>query len=122
MAVGVRVVTTSGRPSGGARRAFETCSAAADLLPIGYIVGVFSMALFVEVQRLGDLVAGTMVVATGPDAARQGPRARSAGGAARASDGCPITSRSTADERGAIELSSAAATPSASRARSSSHK
>jgi uncharacterized RDD family membrane protein YckC len=63
MAVGVRVVTTSGRPIGWRAAALRNLLRAADLLPVGYIVGVFSMTLSSKFQRLGDLVAGTMVVA-----------------------------------------------------------
>lgn len=62
MAVGVRVVTTSGRPIGWRAAALRNLLRAADLLPFGYIIGVFSMAVSSRFQRLGDLVAGTMVV------------------------------------------------------------
>lgn len=69
MAVGVRVVTTSGRPIGWRAAALRNLLRAADLLPAGYLVGVLSMTLSSRFQRLGDLVAGTMVVA--PDATRR---------------------------------------------------
>ena len=62
MAVGVRVVTTSGRPMGWRAAALRNLLRAADLLPTGYVAGVVSMALSSRFQRLGDLVAGTMVV------------------------------------------------------------
>ncbi|MBX3208545.1 MAG: RDD family protein [Labilithrix sp.] len=62
MAVGLRVVTTSGRPIGWRAAALRNLLRAADLLPVGYLVGVVSMALSSRFQRLGDLVAGTMVV------------------------------------------------------------
>lgn len=68
MAVGVRVVTTSGRPIGWRAAALRNLLRAADLLPVGYVVGVASMALSSRFQRLGDLVAGTMVVV--PERAR----------------------------------------------------
>ena len=68
MAVGVRVVTTSGRPIGWRAAALRNLLRAADLLPVGYVAGVASMALSSRFQRLGDLVAGTMVVV--PDSAR----------------------------------------------------
>lgn len=63
MAVGVRVVTTSGRPIGWRAAALRNLLRAADLLPIGYLVGVVSMTLSSRFQRLGDIVAGTIVVA-----------------------------------------------------------
>lgn len=68
MAVGVRVVTTSGRPIGWRAAALRNLLRAADLLPVGYVAGVVSMALSSRFQRLGDLVAGTMVVV--PESAR----------------------------------------------------
>lgn len=63
MAVGVRVVTTSGRPIGWRAAALRNLLRVADMLPVGYVVGVTSMALSTRFQRLGDLAAGTMVVA-----------------------------------------------------------
>jgi uncharacterized RDD family membrane protein YckC len=63
MAVGVRVVTTSGRPIGWRAAALRNLLRAADLLPVAYLTGVFSMMVSSRFQRLGDLVAGTMVVA-----------------------------------------------------------
>jgi len=68
MAFGLRVVTTSGRPIGWRAAALRNLLRAADLLPIGYVVGLVSMTLSSRFQRLGDLVAGTMVVA--PERAR----------------------------------------------------
>lgn len=68
MALGLRVVTTSGRPIGWRAAALRNLLRAADLLPVGYIAGLVSMTLSARFQRLGDLVAGTMVVA--PEQAR----------------------------------------------------
>lgn len=62
MALGLRVLTTSGRPIGWRAAALRNLLRAADLLPFGYVAGVVSMALSSRFQRLGDLVAGTMVV------------------------------------------------------------
>jgi len=62
MAAGLRVVTTSGRPIGFGPAALRNVLRAADALPIGYAVGVVAMALSPRFQRLGDLVAGTMVI------------------------------------------------------------
>ncbi len=62
-AFGLRVVTTTGRPIGLAQAALRNVLRAADLLPTAYLVGVFAMLLSPRFQRLGDLVAGTLVVA-----------------------------------------------------------
>jgi uncharacterized RDD family membrane protein YckC len=61
-AFGLRVVTTAGRPIGWRAAALRNLLRAADVLPTGYLVGVVAMALNARFQRLGDLVAGTMVV------------------------------------------------------------
>lgn len=61
-ALGLRVVTTSGRPIGLRAATLRNLLRAADALPTGYLVGAFAMALTASFQRLGDLVAGTMVV------------------------------------------------------------
>jgi uncharacterized RDD family membrane protein YckC len=62
MALGLRVVTVTGRPIGFGPAALRNVLRAADLLPSGYALGVVAMALSPRFQRLGDLVAGTMVV------------------------------------------------------------
>lgn len=67
-ALGLRVVTTSGRPIGWRAAALRNLLRAADALPTGYLVGLVSMATTSRFQRLGDLVAGTMVVV--PESAR----------------------------------------------------
>ena len=61
-AVGLRVVTTSGRPIGFVAAALRNVLRAADMLPSAYVVGVVAMAITPRFQRLGDLVAGTMVI------------------------------------------------------------
>ncbi len=68
MAMGLRVVTTSGRPIGFTAAALRNVLRAADALPAFYAVGVASMILSPRFQRLGDLVAGTIVII--PDHAR----------------------------------------------------
>jgi len=72
-ALGVRVVTWAGRPIGWRASALRNLLRAADALPIGYGVGLASMAISARFsgrfQRLGDVVAGTMVVV------REGARA-----------------------------------------------
>ena len=67
-AVGLRVLSTNGRPIGWRAAALRNLLRAADALPTGYLVGLTSMAMSSRFQRLGDLVAGTMVVV--PESAR----------------------------------------------------
>lgn len=62
MALRLRVVTTTGRPIEWTAAALRNLLRTADWLPLGYVVGVVSLALSSKFQRLGDLVAGTMVV------------------------------------------------------------
>lgn len=71
-ALGVRVVTAEGRPIGFAHAALRNLLRAADSLPVGYALGVAFMAGTRRFQRLGDLVAGTLVVHTS-DHARAEP-------------------------------------------------
>jgi uncharacterized RDD family membrane protein YckC len=61
-ALGMRVVTTTGRPIGFVEAALRNVLRAADLLPTAYLVGVAAIAISPKFQRLGDLVAGTIVV------------------------------------------------------------
>jgi uncharacterized RDD family membrane protein YckC len=62
MALGLRVVTTTGRPIGFGGAAVRNVLRGADALPVAYVVGLCSMLLTSRFQRLGDIVAGTMVV------------------------------------------------------------
>jgi uncharacterized RDD family membrane protein YckC len=68
-AMGLRVVTTLGHPIGFREAALRNVLRAADALPLSYmggllsIAGLASMAATPRFQRLGDLVAGTMVIA-----------------------------------------------------------
>lgn len=61
-ALGLRVVTTSGRPIGPRAAVLRNLLRAADLLPTAYLAGGVAMLLSSRFQRLGDLAAGTMVV------------------------------------------------------------
>jgi uncharacterized RDD family membrane protein YckC len=67
-ALGLRVVTTTGRPIGLRAAALRNVLRAADSLPLTYSLGFLSisalasMSMTKRFQRLGDLVAGTMVV------------------------------------------------------------
>ncbi len=62
MALGLAVVTTNGRPIGFREAALRNLLRAADALPTAYVVGVACQAMTERFQRLGDLVAGTMVI------------------------------------------------------------
>jgi uncharacterized RDD family membrane protein YckC len=68
LALGLRVVTTTGRPIGFPAAALRNVLRVADALPLTYAAGCLSIAAFVSMsatrrfQRLGDLVAATMVV------------------------------------------------------------
>jgi uncharacterized RDD family membrane protein YckC len=64
-ALDLRVVMVDGRPIGFGAAALRNVLRAADVLPAGYLVGVAAMALNRRFQRLGDLVAGTMVIVAG---------------------------------------------------------
>jgi uncharacterized RDD family membrane protein YckC len=103
MAAGLRVVTTTGRPIGFGPAALRNVLRAADALPTAYAVGLAAMALSPRFQRLGDLVAGTMVIV--PDR----PRATTAirvwpPAQPRELADLPDEVRLDADERNAIEL------------------
>jgi uncharacterized RDD family membrane protein YckC len=63
-ALGLRVVTSEGRPIGFVASLLRNLLRAADALPFGYLLGIVSMSLTQRFQRVGDLVAGTMVVRT----------------------------------------------------------
>lgn len=103
MALGLRVVTTSGRAIGLRAAALRNLLRAADALPTGYLVGLVSMALSPRFQRLGDLVAGTMVVV--PERSRAAAPLVLAP-AARPDELATLPDHVTldADERAAIEL------------------
>jgi len=74
LALGCRVVTTTGRPIGFRAAALRNVLRAADALPLTYTAGLLSFAGLASMsatrrfQRLGDLVAGTMVIV--PERAR----------------------------------------------------
>jgi len=67
-ALGMRVVSTTGRPIGFRAAALRNVLRAADALPLTYSAGIVSIAGLASMsstrrfQRLGDLVAGTLVI------------------------------------------------------------
>jgi uncharacterized RDD family membrane protein YckC len=58
----LRVVTESGNVLDWRAALLRNLLRAVDTLPAGYVIGVVSMILSPSVQRLGDIVAGTLVV------------------------------------------------------------
>lgn len=61
-ALGLRVVKDGGYPVGFIDALLRNLLRAADFLPLGYILGLLSMASDRTSKRIGDRVAGTMVV------------------------------------------------------------
>lgn len=81
-AVGLRVVMDDGMPVTPAASVLRNLLRAVDFLPLGYAFGMLSMLLRSDFKRLGDVVAGTLVVhdsvralhGTPPAAEPQSPR------------------------------------------------
>jgi len=61
-ALSLRVVKEGGYPIGFIDSVLRNLLRGADFLPVGYLVGLFAMAGDSRFRRLGDRVAGTMVV------------------------------------------------------------
>jgi hypothetical protein len=61
-ALSLRVVKEGGYPIGFIDSVLRNLLRAADILPVGYLLGLLSMAGDARFRRLGDRVAGTMVV------------------------------------------------------------
>ena len=102
-AMGIRVVTTTGRPIGFPAAALRNLLRAADALPTAYLAGVASMAITSRFQRIGDLVAGTMVIV--PEVARvASPIVLRPPAEPRELATLPEDVSLDADERAAIEL------------------
>lgn len=60
--LGLRVLEAGGEPITFADAVLRNLLRAADILPFGYAAGVVTMLLDAKFRRLGDLVAGTIVV------------------------------------------------------------
>ncbi|HEY2517843.1 MAG TPA: RDD family protein [Polyangiaceae bacterium] len=103
MTVGLRVVTTAGRPIGFGAAALRNVLRAADALPSAYAVGLVSMSLSPRFQRLGDLVAGTMVIIPDRPRATSLIRVWPPAQPAELAD-LPDEVRLDADERNALEM------------------
>ena len=65
-ALGLRVVRDGGYPVGFIDSMLRNVMRAADFLPVGYVVGLLVMTGDRRSRRLGDLIAGTMVVVESP--------------------------------------------------------
>ena len=61
-ALSLRVVKEGGYPIGFIDSVLRNLLRGADFLPVGYLIGLFTMAADSRFRRLGDRVAGTMVV------------------------------------------------------------
>ncbi|MFA5683067.1 MAG: RDD family protein [Lysobacteraceae bacterium] len=61
-ALGIRVIAEDGAPAGFAAALARNLLRFADFLPFGYVGGLLTMLCNPRFQRLGDLVAGTLVV------------------------------------------------------------
>ena len=62
--MGLRVVREDGSPAGLREIFLRNLLRAADGLPVGYVVGVLAMGIDPRFRRLGDRLAGTLVVRT----------------------------------------------------------
>lgn len=62
--LGIVVVREDGEPCTYAAATIRTALRLADALPVAYIVGLVAIGLTERHQRLGDLLAGTIVVRT----------------------------------------------------------
>ena len=102
-ALGLRVVTTTGRPIGPHAAVIRNLLRTADFLPTGYLLGGAAMLLSRRFQRLGDLAAGTMVVV--PERPRRAAVTELVPAAtARELETLPAHVALDAEERAAIEL------------------
>jgi uncharacterized RDD family membrane protein YckC len=102
-ALRLRVLTTTGRPIHFTDAALRNILRAADAMPTCYVAGLVSMALTRRFQRLGDLVAGTMVIIETKTGAAVPLRLWPAP-TPRELDELPSQVLLDADERAAIEL------------------
>lgn len=60
--IGIRVVKADGTPEGAIEAVVRNLARTIDALPVGYAVGLVTMAATPSQRRLGDLLAGTRVV------------------------------------------------------------
>ena len=60
--MGLRAVNADGTPIGWMNSVIRSTLLVVDFLPLGYLLGIVTMALSGTQQRIGDIVAGTIVV------------------------------------------------------------
>jgi len=99
----IRVVTQGGHPLRLGDSMLRNLLRAADFLPFGYALGVVAMARDRHFRRLGDLVAGTMVVIEDRRAVNEPIRIHPAPTASEL-DALPARVHLSGDEQEAIEL------------------
>ena len=92
---GLRVVRTGGRPVTFVPSCVRNVMRLVDILPFFYAVGMLSIFVTGQNQRLGDLAAGTLVVRERPGGLKT-PAAEAAA-AARAADGWDVSAVSAQD-------------------------
>ncbi len=64
--MGLQVVHADGSPVGWTASVLRNLLRVADFLPFAFLAGLVSMLIDTDFRRIGDLVAGTVVVHTGP--------------------------------------------------------
>ena len=102
-ALGLRVVSAQGLPVGLGDSLLRNLLRSADFLPVGYVLGVLTMLVDARFRRLGDLVAGTLVIYEPKIAYRAPPRLSPPPSAAELA-WLPAHVELSASEREAIEL------------------
>ena len=102
-ALGLRVVSAQGLPVGLGDSLLRNLLRGADFLPLGYVLGVVCMVFDTRFRRLGDLVAGTLVIFEPKVAWRSPPRLSPPPSAAELA-WLPQHVELSASEREAIEL------------------
>jgi uncharacterized RDD family membrane protein YckC len=100
---GLRVVRTDGRPITLLPSLARNLLRPVDFLPFGYLVGIVSVLVTQKNQRLGDLVAGTLVIRERRTRAAEQARLAPASPVPRAEAAVLDTSAVTAEEVAAIK-------------------
>jgi uncharacterized RDD family membrane protein YckC len=102
-ALGLRVVSAQGLPVGLGDSLLRNLLRGADFLPFGYVLGAVCMLLDARFRRLGDLVAGTLVIYE-PKVAYRAPPQLSPPPSKAEREWLPARVELSASEREAIEL------------------
>jgi hypothetical protein len=94
---GLAVVHGDGTPIGWSAALVRNVMRSADMLPIGYVVGLATMLLDSQFRRLGDLAAGTIVI-------HRDERARDAGALSRAEHMPPPVALTPLEQRAVLDF------------------